>query len=263
MNEKIKQELQALFDRHGALSRKNPRRRPKTLLYESMLGRNASIERIVRDWETLGILPTTLEKLTKRHVLAVVALWKERSYTATTRSGRRSCLRILLEWLNRPDLIGILAREAIADPCPKPLIQSSATKLAEATERAQLIEVIRAKDPWAAHQLVAMAAFALTKREVVIFRPCQDFVDDRLIIGTGVRDPRRRIISDLSHEQRVVLDELKAFVEYDPKRTLVRDRYSPAEAIRHLSYVLGKAKTRLLKSKSAGKTDATVLDSSP
>lgn len=196
INRSIDPHVTKRADGRGPCSRKTERER-----------RQGIMAAIAQLWE-LGFHVQKLESLSQKHIEALVHSWHEQGVAAGTLHTRLSMLRVLCEWLGKPNVV-----KDITDYLPKEEVRrhtvakESKAWDAKAVDPLLVIELANQIDERLAVMLSMQHFFGLRVKESIEIRPSHVLVDGgkALEIREGTKGGRlRRISIDSPEQQRVI-----------------------------------------------------------
>lgn len=146
----------------------------------------------------------------EKHLLALVASWREKKLSAATLQSRLSILRVFTSWIGKDGLVRGHEHyfpDQQARRTYKAKVDKSWTSVGIEIE--VKIAEISAYDHHVGMQLKLIHAFGLRRKEAVMIKPNRADKGVYLAVGDGTKGGRDRVVQIDTDYKRAVLDEAK------------------------------------------------------
>ena len=175
--------------------------------YSTQAGRSRTLSLIANQLHELGYRRMTAQSLKRKHVEALVQLWKKQGISTGTIKNRLSVLRWWAKKIGKPNVV---ARDNEAYGIGRRTYVSNATK-AQELDQSKLAEIT---DPNVHLSVRLQAAFGLRREEAIKFNPSYADQGDHIRLKSGwTKGGRPRTMPITNDAQRELLEEAKVLAK--------------------------------------------------
>ncbi|MDD2742051.1 MAG: integrase domain-containing protein [Rhodocyclaceae bacterium] len=190
----------------------------RNISYATIEKRQDIIWNAFKELKELGVKLKTPRSFANRHLTRLAKAWEAKGLSAATIQNRISVMRIFAEWIGKKGMV-LAAENYVEDKeTVKRVYIADHDKSWTAVNinPEKIIEEIAHEDPYVAHQLKAIYAFGLRRKEAVMLRPNVADRGTYLSVSDGAKGGRYRSVPIDSEFKRQVVDELKKFARGNP-----------------------------------------------
>jgi integrase len=220
---------------------RNALRQDKIISHETMEMRRELLLLSFRELYGMGFKLKSPRNLQRRHVEALAKSWEERELSASTIANRLSVLSGFSAWIGKPTLVS--DRTELVKR-PETIKRKQATTEDKSWSAAGIdieavLGMVEQYDARVALQMRLMKAFALRRKEAVMFRPHRADLGGAISVRDGTKGGRERVIMIETAEQRDMLDLAKSKVK-SINQHIGHPDLDLEQAINRFNYVLVK-----------------------
>ena len=210
---------------------------------------------MLKELRALGYEPTSLAKLKKKHIVALLRAWERQGLTGGTMQNKFSILSQVCKRLRKNDCLPERPEEVLDDPSRYRVRTVACTEKAVSTHCTD-IETLLAKldgiDPVIGLQVRAMLVYGLRSKEAARLSPHSADKGDHLLITDGTKGGRPRVVSLYDYKadyddaaQEVVVWDVKP----DPAKVELLERMKrlarPGRSLIPVQFTLAQWRRRL------------------
>ena len=175
--------------------------------YSTQATRSRIVDLIANQLHELGYRQMQATSLKPKHIEALVSLWKDQGLGVGTFKNRLSALRW---WANKVGKADIVARDNSAYGIGRRSYVGEESKAWKLNEK----QLVKVTDEYVRLSLQLQAAFGLRREESIKFSPNYAIKDGHIKLkASWTKGGRARTVPILSDDQRILLDDVKAFAK--------------------------------------------------
>lgn len=151
-----------------------------------------------------------------RHMKHLASRWEKDGLSASTIQLRISTMRVFCQWIDKPGMIGPPSAYVSNPESVRRSYAATEDKSwsAKGIDAEKIIAEVSKSDIFAGHQMLAIFAFGLRRKEGVMLKPHRADRGTYLSISDGTKGGRHRTVPIDTPFKRQVLDHLKTMVPH-------------------------------------------------